>query len=797
MEGDKQKILLCHMALTALALALALLPVPAGSFYGSEGDWYTQHLTIAESLRRLMLDTGKLIPQFVPLGGGSSIYDFAYYGLLRPDVLISCLMPSVNMKYIIAGYALLGYVASVNLCFYWLRKPHLKGSEGATSHSIFTPFFASVLFTCATCFYHSHHQIIFVNYMPFLITALLGVDRLIEKKKICMLTAGIFLIYIHSFFYAFSCLVACFIYFLSRLAEDGSGFKKGVRILVRAAAAVILATGMAAVLLLPTGLDILSTSKDGGAFAAENLKVFDFTLEGLLFSPYGCGMDIVGALCLAAGVAKKKTRLLSACLAVFFLFPIFSLVFNGFLYARAKILIPMLPLVCLVCRETCMDIFRSRHLAAAMLVLPVCVSLTANCTEKYIAGDKSLLPDADLDLNKLYRYELLDESFTCCNLIEAEGAGSTGMYSSVTNDSYSSFFYDTMKNAIPIRNRVALVPGRNVFFNYFMGVRYGLGGGQQIMTENEKVLPVCYGTTSFMKESEFKKLEFPYNIEALCFRTIISDEAAVSVNQGDFVSADDFETAIEELLPEQLLSDSASLSRDGKKQYDFVLQKKKEISLHLDKSIKDKILIIAFHVEAPSGHELVVTINGVTNKLSGATAPYPNNNNDFIFILPALSEQEGTLDLTFSKGEYSIRDIRLWVMNSERLTGDENLKSIIVPQTDYEHTAGNENEEMVFEGTVSMPKKGFFASSYPFRNGYKAYVDGKETKIEKINMSFMGFPLEGGNHHIKLTFTAPGYIEGKIASLTAAAVFVLIWIYEITERRRKNEKTINRMGSKA
>ena len=37
----------------------------------------------------------------------------------------------------------------------------------------------------------------------------------------------------------------------------------------------------------------------------------------------------------------------------------------------------------------------------------------------------------------------------------------------------------------------------------------------------------------------------------------------------------------------------------------------------------------------------------------------------------------------------------------------------------------------------------------------KFYRDGKETKIEKINMSFMGFPLEAGTHHIKLTFTAP------------------------------------------
>ena len=36
----------------------------------------------------------------------------------------------------------------------------------------------------------------------------------------------------------------------------------------------------------------------------------------------------------------------------------------------------------------------------------------------------------------------------------------------------SEFYYDTMANAILGNNRVALVPGNNPFFNYFMGVKY-------------------------------------------------------------------------------------------------------------------------------------------------------------------------------------------------------------------------------------------------------------------------------------------------------------------------------------
>lgn len=70
-------------------------------FFGSEGDWLTQHVAIADSLRQTILETGSFFPQYIHLGGGSNIYDFAYYGLFRLDVIISCLFPDIKMKYFV------------------------------------------------------------------------------------------------------------------------------------------------------------------------------------------------------------------------------------------------------------------------------------------------------------------------------------------------------------------------------------------------------------------------------------------------------------------------------------------------------------------------------------------------------------------------------------------------------------------------------------------------------------------------------------------------------------------------
>ena len=201
--------------------------------------------------------------------------------------------------------------------------------------------FAAVLYAAANCLFHAHHQLMFVNYLPFLVLALIGIDRFIEKRKGILLCVGLTLVYFHSFYYAPSCLCVAGIYYLYRVRQAGTwpaaaGKKapKGAgqrgalaeespkRATTEAASRhgdlkthgsfllwILLSIGLAAVLLLPTGLDILSTSKDAGSFAGSKMPLVNPKLDGLLYSPYGMGLTLIGLYALLCALGKRRMRL--------------------------------------------------------------------------------------------------------------------------------------------------------------------------------------------------------------------------------------------------------------------------------------------------------------------------------------------------------------------------------------------------------------------------------------------------------------------------------------------------------
>lgn len=241
-----QAVFLRHIIFTLVVLAVFIIPMPLGSIFGSEGDWISQHVAVADSLRQAMLEQKTLIPQWIGLGGGSSVYDFSYYGLLRPDVVISCFFPWVEMKYIISIYALLCVVIAVNLCFVWLKRQGI---------SAYFALAGTALYAFASCFYHAHHQIMFVNYMPFLMLALIAVDKLLELGKICPLIIALFFIYVHSFYYAPACLVAVCLYFLYKWKLMQANDEKQCKVshpFLRFVFCIAVSIGLAAVLLLPS-----------------------------------------------------------------------------------------------------------------------------------------------------------------------------------------------------------------------------------------------------------------------------------------------------------------------------------------------------------------------------------------------------------------------------------------------------------------------------------------------------------------------------------------------------------------
>ena len=78
---------------------LFLLQNTSHTIAGSQIDWISQHTVLAEYFRQRFYSTHEFFPQFASeLGGGQNIYNFAYYGLYSPLVLLSYAFPFLSME---------------------------------------------------------------------------------------------------------------------------------------------------------------------------------------------------------------------------------------------------------------------------------------------------------------------------------------------------------------------------------------------------------------------------------------------------------------------------------------------------------------------------------------------------------------------------------------------------------------------------------------------------------------------------------------------------------------------------
>lgn len=824
--------------LTTFILLCLCLTVPFGSLFGSEGDWFSQHTAIAEQFRQIFYETGRIFPDFTMLGGGSSIYDFSYYGFLRPDVLLSFLLPGVPMSYIISIYAILGLIAGTNLCFFWLKK-HCQNP--------FFSFLGAMLFSCSCVLYQAHHQIMFVNYLPFMILALIGIDRLVKEKKSKLLTLSLFLVYLHSYYFSIAVLAACLLYFLYRLSIEipdcslSGALKIHKHVLLNFCTSIVLSIGMAAILLIPTALDLLSTQKDAGASVRlSQLLSVNLSMESLLYSAYGCGLTILCLYTLLLSIRRKSTRFLSILLLLGLTLNSISYVLSGFLYIRYKVLIPLVPLLVLLCTKTLEELQQQKikhslpaalcclipaffseipililvdsvlvflllyvnqkfffaRLAPYLLlcILPAAIVITISCFEEYISvkDQRQILFTREelemLSLKENYRFDCLAEPFVNSNQIPLPGLGKTTMYSSITNSTYADFFYNTMKNPIRVRNRVALLTDANPFFSYLMGIRYiqtkidNLPYGYQIISEkgrdviaeNSSVLPIAYVSSSLMSKSHFQKLEFPYTLEALQQNTIVPDVSDAH-ETGDSYKADDSYKPDNSALSPVFLKDitnadiAAVFSGHPEVVFtptaegcSFSVSKEVTAELPLSFSLSKKCLLLSFEIASEQDREVTITINGSRNKLSASTAPYPNHNTTFTYLLSSAPPDEH-LSITLSPGDYSISNFCSWTYDTSQF-----YTRAITPLS---HVPPEGNA--ILQGSVSAEENSYFVTSLPYRKGYLAYTDNEKTEIENVNQGFVGFPLSKGAHEIKLYYHPPGKAISALISFISFSIFIL------------------------
>ena len=758
----KDKRTICLLGLVCIALVLLL----TSNVFGNTIDWYSQHVVIADALRHAIRSEHTLFPTYMKqLMGGGNIYHFSYYGYLRPDILIGALLIKVNMQTIIIAYSVLMMTLSVICCYIFLRQ-HTDDENIC--------IFVSLLVLLSSIFFHSHKQIMFVNYMPYLFLALIS----IEKKNFVAFTLCGSMIVLHSYFYCIGCFIVCFIYLLYRYPKE---WKK----LFISYVLIVLLT---AILTIPTLYIILMNGKSGAPTQLSSLFIPSLNLKGLLYSKYGCGLTYISYILLVLALGDKQLRKLSIVTLVSFYCPLVWFIMNGFLYARSKIMLVFIPIVAYI---MCMmlvkikegDVKLSKY-AVILLIIPLFfidypVSALIDClfasllllqkrkqvlyaylvvpmlVVSFINGPSSFYKPkkSEKNVSQLVRR---NKMHTVADLTTRQNVNQThgnilkrvSGYTSTNNKHYNEFLFDTLRIPVPTNNRVAQNDTDNIFYLKTLGIDtvisernapYGYSLKDQDknvkLYQSNTALPQAYATSELMSEKQFKKLSYPYTLDTLVNCAI--------VNKGNTHYQSQF---VEE-------------NPGFEKKYHIKNKVNKEITLK--RQTNNEIVVLECDVVNNKPLKgISMSVNGMKNKLASITNPYYHPHTHFTFVTTS-----NQLKVTLSKGNYIIKNIKMHTLPASAL--HQEVDPLETKKTSH-----------VLEGKINVSKDGYFITRIPYEKGYTMYIDNKKVNAEKVNQAFLGCRISKGTHQIKITFTPPGYTLACIISTIGVILLALFYIYQ-------------------
>lgn len=805
--------------------------------FGAKVDWISQHSVLPDYFRQQFYETGQLFPEFAAnIGGGQNIYNFAYYGLYSPIVLISYLLPFVKMSDYMIVASVLSLLVAVFLFYKWLLK------RGITKR---ISFWTTLMFLLAgPMIYHSYNQIMFVNYMPFLCLAFLGVDRYFEKGKTGLYTISVFLMILTSFYFSIGGMLVLVLYGIYRYFErkEGTSFLLvGAKFLLPMLTAVL----MSAVLLLPTAMALI-----GGREGAEPVKVLELLIPNMRFfqvvyAPYGIGLTTLMITVLITGITYRKwcEKFLHAACILILILPVFAYFLNGGLYIRDKVFIPFLPLFCylIACYmekqkngeipfwkgmvpflltivllyvgheqgtysqyvgAVILDavvmlgsglIFYWKKREEILLIVPVGI-LAVYGVVLHASADKMLEPSfyravTDVSIQEtideltekekgFYRMEqrgTTEQNAANLNRIWNMDQYISSIYSSSYNADYQEFRTENFLVEQPFRNVLMQSVTENPIYQRLMGVKYRISEHGEIF-ENENVFPMIYVTNRMISEKEYKHLVFPYNQLAL-------SEFAVgkSVKDGQAGNVRElFESQEKEVEIELPVGKNKAVKKTAE---GYRIRSKTIQNMKLEfGGMKDaNVLFMQFEVRNyKQSKDVSVWLEGVKNKLTANSHIYYNDNTTFTYAIH-LQKGQTEVNLGLGAGEYEIRNLRCY-LGSVSESVEALCKSEF--QVDQKQTKGNR-----IVGRIEGMEGGYLITSIPYDEHFEVQIDGKTVEYEKVNTAFLGAQIEEGVHEVEIVYHAPGVKLGKM--LSVLGVLLLAGSYGFPVRRKSYSPLTN------
>ena len=166
---------------------------------------------------------------------------------------------------------------------------------------------------------------------------------------------------------------------------------------------------------------------------------------------------------------------------------------------------------------------------------------------------------------------------------------------------------------------------------------------------------------------------------------------------------------------------------------------------------------------------------------------YYEGKHNFLVNLNYSQKAKKSITITFPyRGVYTFNDIKVYCQPMDNYSKQvDELKKDTLQKLDFNklENSGATNE---ITGEISLKEDKILLLTIPYSNGWKAYVDGKESEILRANTMFSALELTKGKHTIRLSYDTPGFKIGIILSALGILAFAGFAAFIIAKRKREN-----------
>lgn len=826
----KKKEYINYLILIFTILVIVFITTRFTNVFGSDTDFINQHTVLPDYFRQLFYQTGNIIPNFAfHYGGGQNIFNLSYYGLLSPVILPSYLFPFIDMMTYMTIVDILILMASGILFYKWLR---------SHDYSDKISLIASLLFILSDSFiFHMHRHIMFVSYMPFLIMALIGTDKLIRNNKKSFLIISIFLMIMTSYYYSVCGILVICIYYLYEYLNNNKNltFKMFCKDGIKFVSLILVAVMLSGLFLLPTAYTLLhGRGESEGGISILSLLIPNLHVHSVFVGTYTIGLSMLAfiALLYLFFTKKKSNVILGVIVSLILFIPIFRFILNGGLYLREKCFIPFMPLFGFLIAYFINDLLNNKVnikkfvIFLLIIIVPIyfydsnwksylyvlgfvifllvfnkykckkifafCLVITAlitnifvNLDEEYVGVDtynnyfdKNIESNIDNVISRddtYFRSNNLIYPTKTINKIYNSNYYTTNIYSSTYNGNYLGFVRDVFRNNRLEYNYFMVPSSSNLLFNTFMGVKY-LSSSYDPGLGYEKI-----GENMYVNDSVFPMFYATSNVlnekEFDSYDYPYQTELLLRnvVTSSDSSNSDTSVNIANVDLEYEITKNDGVIIEEDNGKYTLDVKDKGFLTLKLDSELTDKILFIDIY----GLRENSCRYDNISMKINNITniltcKTWIYANKNNVFRYVISDEKINELNIELSKGNYNIDDIKMYILDYDNIKDLKNTKE--------EFNIVSMGNDMVV-GDINVSSDSYFVTTFPYDDGFIVKVNGVEVDYEMVNKGFVGFPIKKGHNDIVITYHSPWLKTGKIVSLVGLIIFISIAISDYRKRK--------------